>query len=245
MSQTLLIIEDGCVAMRPKNICVIGASGTIGSAMTKLLSKRYPDASLFPFSRNSHYDIDYSDENSIATAAKVASKDRALDLVFVASGVLHSDYIMPEKSLKQLSANKFHYLFQANTITPALIAKYFLPLLNKDRISRFAVLSARVGSISDNYLGGWYSYRASKAALNMIIKNAAIEIRRTNKRAIVSTLHPGTVDSFLSRPFQSNVPKEKLFTAEYSARKLLDVLEDLSPEQSGKCFAWDGFEVNP
>ena len=163
----------------------------------------------------------------------------------MANGILHDEGLTPEKSLRDLSAEKFQRIFEVNTVTPALIAKHFLPKLNREQTSIFAALSARVGSISDNQLGGWYAYRASKAALNMIIKNAAIEIGRRNKQAIIVGLHPGTVDSNLSKPFQGNVADGKLFTPEYSAEKLLDVLENLSPEQTGKCFAWDGQEILP
>ena len=126
-----------------------------------------------------------------------------------------------------------------------MIAKYFLPKLNREKRSIFAALSARVGSISDNQLGGWYSYRASKAALNMVIKNIAIEISRFNKKAIIVGLHPGTVDSNLSKPFQVNVPYGKLFTPEFSTQKLVEVLRSLTSKQSGKCFAWDGQEILP
>ncbi len=226
-----------------KNIAILGASGAIGSAFTTLLSKEYPSASLFAFSRNGEHKIDYSSEDSIAEAAELATKEKPLDLVIVANGILHDLEIMPEKSLRDLSAEKFHRIFEVNTIVPSLISKYFLPKLNTDQSSIFAVLYARVGSISDNQFGGWYAYRASKAALNMIIKNASIEIGRRNKRAIIIGLHPGTVDSNLSKPFQANVAKGKLFTPEYSAVKLLDVLENLTPGQTGKCFAWDGKEI--
>lgn len=233
------------MSFNPENIAILGASGAIGSAFTQCLSEKYPNASIFAFSRNGKHNIDYSSEDSISEAAELAAKDKPLDLVIIANGILHDDEIMPEKSLKDLSAEKFHRIFEANTITPALIAKYFLPKLSSDNTPIFAALSARVGSISDNQLGGWYAYRASKAALNMIIKNAAIEVSRRNKHAIVVGLHPGTVDSDLSKPFQGNVADGKLFTPEYSAKKLLDVLENLSPEQTGKCFAWDGKEVLP
>ncbi|MDA8561659.1 SDR family NAD(P)-dependent oxidoreductase [Gammaproteobacteria bacterium] len=229
----------------PENISIIGASGAIGSAFTKILSEKYPNASIFAFSRNSQHRIDYSREDSIAKAAELATEEKPLDLVIVANGILHDDALMPEKSLRDLSAEKFHRIFEANTITPTLIAKYFLPKLNKKQPSVFAALSARVGSISDNQLGGWYAYRASKAALNMIIKNAAIEVGRSNKHAIIVGLHPGTVDSELSKPFQGNVENRNLFTPEYSAEKLLKVLENLHPAQTGKCFAWDGEEVLP
>ncbi|MDG1709247.1 MAG: SDR family NAD(P)-dependent oxidoreductase [Emcibacteraceae bacterium] len=236
------------------NIAVIGASGAIGISLIKQLSALYAGATIHAFSRNElgpnvkntiNYVIDYANEASIEEAASIASKEAVIDMVIVATGVLHVDGIMPEKALRELSAEKFRYLFEVNTILPALIAKYFLPKLNRDNRAVFAVLSARVGSISDNQLGGWYAYRASKAALNMIIKNAAIEIGRRNKKSIIVGLHPGTVDSNLSKPFQGNVPDGKLFKADFSANNLLKVLENLTPEHSGRCFAWDGQEIEP
>lgn len=229
------------------HIAVIGAAGAIGQAITTLLAERYPHSELHAFSRTGEYVIDYSDEDSIAAAAELASEQGPLDLVIVATGLLHDSHqhILPEKSLRDLSADKFQQLFQANTITPALLAKYFLPKLNTQSPAVFAALSARVGSISDNHLGGWYAYRASKAALNMIIKTAAIELRRRNQQAMVVGLHPGTVDSELSKPFQGNVPEGQLFTPAFSAARLLDVLEALTPDASGKCFAWDGKEIQP
>lgn len=233
------------MSYNPGNIAIIGASGAIGSAFTKCLRERYPNATLHPFSRTGDHPVDYSSEDSIAQAAALATKDQPLDLVITAIGILHDDKTMPEKSLKEISAAKFHHLFEVNTIIPALIAKHFLPKLNKTTTSRFAALSARVGSISDNHLGGWYAYRASKAALNMIIKNAAIEMRRSNKLAVVIGLHPGTVDSPLSKPFQQNVPGEKLFTPEFAAQNMLDVLENSTPEQSGRIFDWRGEEILP
>ncbi len=229
----------------PQNIAILGASGAIGSAFTRVLSAKYPHARVFAFSRNGEHPIEYDCEDSLARAADGAAKEKPLDLVIFAGGILHDGTVLPEKSLRDLSAEKFHHIFEVNTITPALIAKHFLPKLNKEHPSIFAAMSARVGSISDNQLGGWYAYRASKAALNMIIKNAAIEVGRRNKHAIIVGLHPGTVDSNLSKPFQNYVAEGKLFTPEYSAGKLLDVLAHLSPEQTGKCFAWDGQEVLP
>ncbi|MEZ5744869.1 MAG: SDR family oxidoreductase [Sphingomonadaceae bacterium] len=134
-------------------------------------------------------------------------------------------------------------VFAVNTIGPALIAKHFLPLLPRDRRAIFAALSARVGSISDNRLGGWHSYRASKAALNMLVRNFAIEVGRNNREAVVVALHPGTVDTSLSDPFQSGVPDDKLFTPAFSAAKLLDVLSSLEPQDSGGHFDWAGKPV--
>ena len=236
------------------NISILGGSGAIGSSFTLQLSFSYPNATINVFSRqlpekmlpNVIYNIiNYQDETSIEESALVASKDKPIDMVIIATGILHEGKLMPEKSLKDLSAEKLQRLFEVNTIVPLLIAKHFLPKLSRETRSIFATLSARVGSISDNQLGGWYSYRASKAALNMIIKNIAIEISRFNKKAIIVGLHPGTVDSNLSKPFQRNVPYGKLFTPEYSTQKLLEVLTSLTSKQSGKCFAWDGKEIFP
>lgn len=229
----------------PHNIAIVGSSGAIGHSFQLLLSKRYPDATLFAFSQHGNKNIDYNDEKSMEAAAELSAQYKPLDLVIVTNGMLHNVDIMPEKSLKDLSAAKFQHLFKVNTITPALIAKYFLPKLNSTNRSIFAALSARVGSISDNKLGGWYAYRASKAALNMMIKNTSIEIARKNKNAIIVGLHPGTVDSELSKPFQRNVAADKLFTPDYAVQKLLEVLENLIPSQTGKCFAWDGSEILP
>ena len=232
------------MSLAPENIVVVGSSGAIGSAFSQHLSVKYPNATMSLFSRQGSFPIVYN-EDSIAKAADHAARNGSLDLVIVANGVLHHQGMMPEKSLKDLSAEKFQQIFAINTIIPALIAKHFLPKLRKDKPVIFAAMSARIGSISDNMLGGWYAYRASKAALNMIIKNAAIEVGRSNSQAIIVGLHPGTVNSNLSKPFQRNVPEGKLFSPEYSTQQLLAVLESLTPAQSGKCFAWDGKEIKP
>lgn len=240
--------------MTAKNIAIIGSAGAIGSAFTQELAERYPEAYICAFARNTpeqlpggvrFHCIDYTNESSIAACAAAASAASPLDLVVVATGILHEGEIKPEKSLRDLSAEKFQRLFAANTVAPALLAKHFVPKLNRDERAVFAALSARVGSISDNRLGGWYAYRASKAALNMVLKNVAIETRRQNKGAIIVGLQPGTVDSELSKPFQGNVPEGQLFTPTYAARQLLNVLDTLKPEQSGKCFDFEGLEVEP
>jgi NAD(P)-dependent dehydrogenase (short-subunit alcohol dehydrogenase family) len=236
------------------NIAVFGASGSIGKALINQLSITEPKATIHAYSRTkinfsnddiTSHTIDYSSEESIEQAASIATRRAPLDLIILATGVLHYDEVLPEKSMRDLSAEKLQHLFYVNTIIPTIIGKYFIPRLNRKKRSIFAALSARVGSISDNRLGGWYAYRASKAALNMIIKNAAIEATRLNKDSIIIGLHPGTVDSKLSKPFQSSVPKENLFTPDYSAKKLLTVINQLVPESSGKCFAWDGKEIKP
>lgn len=236
-----------------KNIAIIGSSGTIGNSFQQLLSQHYPDAIIHAISSKNlakndayfTYQINYNDEYSINLVAKEVAKNGALDLVIIATGLLHNQYISPEKSLKDLSIDNFQQLFQANTILPALIAKYFAPYLATDRKTIFAALSARVGSISDNKLGGWYAYRASKAALNMIIKNLALELARKNRKNIVLALHPGTVNSALSKPFQNNIKPQQLFDAHYSVKKLIIILQNATPNDSGKCFAWDGQEILP
>ncbi len=233
------------------NIAIIGASGGIGSALVKLLSNE-PNHIIHAFSRsyikndskNVHVGkIDFNDESSISAAAERATQHFPLDLVIVASGVLHDTGMMPEKSLRDLSATNFEQNFFANTIIPALVAKHFLPKMQRNQRAVFAALSARVGSISDNRLGGWYAYRASKAALNMVIKTTSIEIARRQKQIIVVGLHPGTVATKLSEPFQKRVPPEKLFTADIAAKQLINVLDKLNTDDSGKVFAWDGSEV--
>ncbi len=232
-------------------IAIIGASGAIGRALVIEAAERYPNATVFAISRKPPafettniipLTLDYSNETDVAKAAE----NGPFDLIFIATGILHdgSD-ISPEKSLSDLSASSMQHVLAVNTITPMILAKHFVPQLARSPASRCAILSARVGSISDNRLGGWYSYRASKAALNMLIKTAAIELKRRNPKALIVGLHPGTVDSDLSKPFQARVPKDKLFTPDYSARCLLDVLIGLDVTHSGTCFAWDGAEIAP
>ena len=149
----------------------------------------------------------------------------------------------PERSYKQIDADAMARVFHLNTIGPALVAKHFLPLLPRDRRSLFAALSARVGSIGDNRIGGWHSYRASKAALNMLIRNYAIELGRTHSQAVCVALHPGTVDTALSEPFQANLPEGQLTAPGQAARNLLDVLDGLGSEDSGQLFDWAGKRV--
>lgn len=238
----------------PVNIAIIGCSGAIGGALVREAVAAYPDASVMGFSSSpcdfgelgiESHRIDYGDEATMAQAADLAGEQGPVDLVIFAGGILHTGNFGPEKSLRDLSADKFRAVFEANTFAPALVAKHFLPKLPRQRRGVFAAISARVGSISDNRLGGWYSYRASKAALNMVIKTAAIETARKFPHAIVAGLHPGTVDSALSKPFQANVPAGKLFTPSFSAQRLLAVLASLTPADSGQCFAWDGQRIEP
>ncbi|MDB2592972.1 SDR family NAD(P)-dependent oxidoreductase [Gammaproteobacteria bacterium] len=238
-----------------QTIAIIGSSGAIARALINQLAIQHPEAQIFMFSSQNatskpssnqmHHQINYQDEASIAQAAMIASRANPIDLIIVATGQLYDQHMMPEKSLKELSMAQFENQFQANCTLPAMIAKHFLPKMPKNQCALFAALSARVGSISDNRLGGWYSYRASKAALNMFIKTAAIETKRTHPRAAVIGLHPGTVDSSLSKPFQARVAPDKLFTPSFTAAKLIEVISQCTPSQSGKCLAWDGQVILP
>ncbi len=230
---------------------VIGAGGGIGAALVAALVMSGAFATVHALSRapdpaNDRVHtgvIDVTSEDSIAAAA--AAIGRPIDLLIVATGMLHEAGRMPEKSLRSLDALALARIFAVNTIGPALVLKQFAPLLARDRRAVIGILSARVGSISDNRSGGWYGYRASKAALDMIVKCAAIEIARTRPQAICVALHPGTVDTALSQPFQGRVASGTLFTPAFSAQKLLAVLGGLSAAQTGRIFAWNGEEIAP
>ncbi len=234
--------------MTGKSAVIVGATGGIGAAIANALEADSHFDSIIRFSRSGKTPVavDVTSEASIQAAADWMRDNRiAPSLIFVATGLLHDGFRGPEKSLRQLDADWLMKTYQVNAIGPALVAKHFLPLMNRKEITKFAVLSARVGSISDNRLGGWYGYRASKAALNMLIRNLAIEWSRKNDQSIVVALHPGTVDTALSKPFQGNVPSGKLFDSDRAARHLLAVLDRLEPADSGKIFAWDGAEIKP
>ena len=237
---------------QPLRAVVIGASGGIGGALCAALASDPAVAEVFAFARQPPAGglarvqtgaIDLEDEASIREAAALAGAGGALDLVLVASGLLHAPGLAPEKRWEALDAGALARLFAVNATGPALCARYFLPHLRRGSTSVFAALSARVGSISDNRAGGWYGYRASKAALNMLLKTLALELARRNPDAVCVGLHPGTVDTGLSRPFQSRVPDGKLFTPERAASQLLTVCAQLTPARSGQVLAWDGSPV--
>ena len=227
---------------------VIGASGGIGRALVEEL--RASNLDVVALSRRAQPDlevrqlpIDIEDEQSIAAAADALREGLSITRVFVATGLLHADGLAPEKSNSALHPANMLHLYAVNAVGPALVAKHFLPLLPRRGRSVFAALSARVGSIGDNRLGGWHGYRASKAALNQLIRTRAIELGRSRPEAIMVGLHPGTVDTDLSRPFQGRVPSEKLFTARYAASRLTGVVDALRPEDTGGVFAWDGQRI--
>jgi NAD(P)-dependent dehydrogenase (short-subunit alcohol dehydrogenase family) len=224
---------------------VIGATGGIGAAVSEGLQSGDWRMKVFALGRRTTPPLDLEDETSIADAARTMRSEAPFDLVFVATGILHDDSrdIWPEKSWRHLDADKLARLFAVNATGPALVAKHFLPMLRKDRQSVFAAISARVGSISDNHLGGWYGYRASKAALNQIIRCLAIELKRTNGNGVCIGLHPGTVDTGLSKPFQASA--KQLLTVKKSAHYLLDVLDHLEANDSGSVLAYDGNLIDP
>jgi NAD(P)-dependent dehydrogenase (short-subunit alcohol dehydrogenase family) len=227
---------------RPCRAAVVGASGGIGAGIAEALAVGGIEVhalSRRPVTPQSGL-LDLTDEASIAAACEALAGDPPLRLAIVATGLLHDGTLRPEKSLAALDAERLARSFAVNTIGPALVAKHVLPLLPREGKSVFAVLSARVGSIADNRLGGWYGYRASKAALNQIVRTLAIEIRRTRPEAIVVALHPGTVETPLSAPFRGGVSAERLFAPEVAADHLLRVVDGLHAENSGGFFAWDG-----
>lgn len=225
---------------------IVGASGGIGAAFEAALIEEgaFEIVHGFARSRTGAQHLDLLDEASIAAAAAHVAQGPPPSLVIVATGLLHADGRGPEKALRELDPEWLAKTYAVNAIGPALVGKHFLPLMPKVERSVFAALSARVGSISDNGLGGWHGYRASKAALNMLVRNLAIEERRRNGRAIVVALHPGTVDTALSRPFQGSVPPGRLFDAERAALQLLDVIEELKPSDTGKLFDYEGKEIS-
>ncbi|AAK88610.1 C factor [Agrobacterium tumefaciens] len=219
---------------------VIGASGGIGAALLARLKADPRCAFALPLSR-SHDGLDITDETTVReAAARLEDQRGSFDLIFNATGALVVDGAGPEKSIRAIDADLMAKQFAVNAIGPALLLKYFTPLLQRDRRSVFASLSARVGSIGDNRLGGWISYRAAKAAQNQIIRTAAIEIARTNRQAIIVALHPGTVDTDLSQPFSKGRDR---FTPDHSAVRLLETINGLDESQTGRFFAHDGSTI--
>ncbi len=220
----------------PYQALVIGSQGAIGRAFTEQLGRDPRCGGVVELGRHTDPPVDYMHEDSLANAA-AAWRDRGpFHLVLVATGLLHSSTAQPEKRLADLALGTMEEVFRVNTFGPALVLRHFGPLLARER-SLMALLSARVGSIGDNRLGGWYSYRASKAALNMLVKTASIELRRTHPGAVLAALHPGTVKSALSRPFRGDAIGREPAQA---ADEMLNALDTLTAEDSGCFLAWDG-----
>lgn len=221
---------------------VIGASGGVGAALLRQLEASGHFAHVLGLSRQGTPSLDLFDEASIEAAAQdIAKRKHALRLVIDATGFLHGNGFMPEKSLRQLDPAHMAHAFAINAIGPALLMKHFLPLLPKDGKSVFATLSARVGSIGDNRLGGWHSYRASKAALNQFVRCAAIELARRHTHAICVALHPGTVDTPLSTPFAKSGLDVR--PADLAAAEIIVVIEGLQEGDSGGFFDHRGMGI--
>ena len=220
----------------PFRALIIGSSGTIGSAFLDLLENN-PDCTMASgIHRHSLVAIDYENSSTIELAAQTLANQEPFHLIINTIGILHSQQWMPEKKLDDLNAEQLSKLMQINAIGPALTIKHFSKLLDP-RSGIMAVLSAKVGSIEDNRLGGWYSYRASKAALNMLIKTAAIEFARTRPNTILFAMHPGTVNSRLSQPFRGAQIGRPAIDA---ARDMLSVIESLTKEDTGTFISYAG-----
>lgn len=213
---------------------VIGASGGVGDALLRTLKDAATYGTVICLSRSTAPSLELTSEESIAACASLVAAQGMPRLIIDATGVLQTDRLKPEKSWRELNAEQMAEAFAINAIGPALVMKHFLPLLPRDGAAVFATLSAKVGSIGDNRLGGWYSYRASKAALNQLVRTAAIEINRRAPNAICVALHPGTVNTRLSASFAKTGLDVQ--TPELAAERLLDVINRLTPADSGGFF---------
>lgn len=214
---------------------IIGASGGIGMAISAALTARGGQVTTLSRSRDG---FDVTDDTCVRT--HLSALDGPFDLIFVATGALEIDGAEPEKSLKALEPAALMDQFALNAMGPALVLKHAAHLLPRDRRAVFAVLSARVGSIGDNRLGGWYAYRAAKAALNQLIRCAAIELGRSHKQLSVVALHPGTVQTDFTRKYLGRHPSVPPAEA---AGNLLRVIDGLAPRDTGRFFDWAGKEV--
>ncbi len=217
---------------------IAGSTGGIGRAFLQILHNDTNCGEVIGLSRSTTPHIDLLDEQTIADAAQQIGGE--VHLFVDATGFLSDHQAGPEKSLRAITPENMARLFAINATGPALLMKHFIPLLPREERGIFATLSARVGSIGDNRLGGWHSYRASKAALNMLVRGAAIEASRTRKHAVLTALHPGTVKTPLSEPFAADRPR---LSPEEAAARLLAVIDALKPKQSGSFHAYDGTEI--
>lgn len=219
---------------------VVGATGGIGAAVVQLLQDIPTCTEVIGLARNTLPFVDLESEDSIAGAALQIADGGPVHLIFDATGVLHNGAMQPEKALSAFDPASALHAFSVNAAGPLLLLKHFHHLMPRGERAVFATISARVGSISDNRLGGWYSYRASKAALNMMLKTAAIEIARKRPEALCLALHPGTVDTRLSKPFASGADR---LSPEESAARMLSVIDAAETGSSGRFLAYDGKEI--
>ena len=239
--------------MTNQTTLIIGANSAIAKALALQVIKE-SDTKLIVVTRDTSFyqheqfnnskviSIKDYQESSISTVVQDISKDKttSINQVFICHGLLHNNNINPEKRLQEFSAESFTEILTANTITPVLWLKNLVPILKGKQPCKVVVFSARVGSISDNKIGGWYSYRASKAAVNMLLKSAAVELSRTAKNIKLISFHPGTTDTPLSKPFQKNVPESKLFTSEFVAKQLLQIVSENEVDGEASFLDWQG-----
>ena len=198
---------------------------------------------------NNHVNIitvkDYQSQSIEQAVEEIATYNHApITQIFICNGILHNQSIQPERRIEELTVESFNQVMSSNALTPILWIQHLMPSLTGNSPCKIVVFSARVGSISDNRLGGWYSYRASKAALNMMLKTVAIEVARRNKNIKIIAFHPGTTDTPLSKPFQKNVPANKLFTCDFVTSKLLAIVENSSYDQTASYLDWQGKSIN-
>ncbi|MAV98818.1 MAG: hypothetical protein CML81_03300 [Rhodobiaceae bacterium] len=226
-------------------VLVVGATGGIGSAFVEKIKQLDKDNIIIEVVRKKKYnhqiEVDMLDEESMTQCAlEIHKQHGTIDMILNTVGLLHSDGAMPERAYKEINQDFLQKTFEANTFIPFLVSKHFIPLLSKNKTSLIAFMSARIGSISDNNLGGWYSYRASKSALNMLIKTLSIELSYKNKNAICIGLHPGTVKTNLSDPFSEKIKAYKVFSKEESIDYLVNQINRVDQTFSGKLIDWKG-----
>lgn len=241
MQQILSLPEARRLTTIPEggSAIVAGASGGLGAALADALAASGTFAHVYRTARTGSLKMDVTQEESIAAVAEhVRAQAVPLRLVFVATGFLHGPGAMPEKALRELDPQRLAQSFAVNAIGPALVLKHFLPLLARTGKTVAAVVSAKVGSIGDNHLGGWYGYRASKAALNQFLRTAAVELRRTRPEAVAVALHPGTMHTALSAPFSKAGLDARDPAA--AAAQLMAVVDGLTPAQSGGFYDYRG-----
>ena len=240
----------------PQSALVVGASGGIGQAYCQRLIELNPQMRLVRMARDldkllplegdvTDIALDLSSDDSMAAAVQMLEPGLNFDWVFVASGWLHDQSTRPEKTFKSLEREHLHYAFDVNAVGPVLLLKQLLLRSDKKHAMSVGVLSARVGSVSDNRLGGWHAYRSSKAALHMLIKNVAIECQNTRRAIKIVGLQPGTTDTALSAPFQKGLTEQQLNTPDYVADQLIKVMAVLEPKDSGKLFDFEGLPFEP
>jgi NAD(P)-dependent dehydrogenase (short-subunit alcohol dehydrogenase family) len=226
-------IATGEAGGMPRRLFVTHRGETVPETLTTLGATS--DCDVVPLSCELASDADLE-----SLRERLREAEASLTLTVHAAGILHEDGLRPEKALHQVDRRALQRVFEINAFAPLLVAQAVLPHIPRQGPSHFAALSAMVGSIGDNRIGGWYSYRASKAALNQLLRTLAIEARRTHPELCVTSIHPGTTDTDLSRPFQGNVPDGKLYSPPQSARRILAVVLAGLPEDSGRFMNWNG-----